>query len=128
MAIKKDTLDERLSDREPDDVYSKDGLFDELEKALAERVLNAELDEHLESEAAAGKSNHRNGYSKKTVLTETSKIDIKVPRDREGSFDPKLLARRSPRAGGATGSRSSRFSPFPRRCGESSTPRTLLNL
>jgi putative transposase len=51
------------------------------------------LDDHLEGEAAAGKSNHRNGYSKKTVLTETSKIDIKVPRDREGSFDPKLIAR-----------------------------------
>ena len=93
MAIKKDTLDQLLSGRDPKDVFSKDGLFDELKKALAERVLNAELDDHLEGEAAAGKSNHRNGYSKKTVLTETSKIDIKVPRDREGSFDPKLIAR-----------------------------------
>lgn len=93
MAIKKDTLDELLSGRNPKDVFSKDGLFDELKKALAERVLNAELDDHLEGEAAAGKTNHRNGYSKKTVLTETSKIDIKVPRDREGSFDPKLIAR-----------------------------------
>jgi len=79
MAIKKDTLDQLLSGRDPKDVFSKDGLFDELKKALAERVLNAELDDHLEGEAAAGKSNHRNGYSKKTVLTETSKIDIKVP-------------------------------------------------
>ena len=43
--------------------------------------------------AAAGKPNHRNGYSKKTVLTETSKIAIKVPRDREGTFDPKLIQR-----------------------------------
>ena len=93
MAIKKDTLDQLLSGRDPKEVFSKDGLFDELKKALAERVLNAELDDHLEGEAAAGKSNHRNGYSKKTVLTETSKIDIKVPRDREGSFDPKLIAR-----------------------------------
>ena len=93
MAIKKDTLDQLLSERDPKDVFSKDGLFDELKKALAERVLNAELDDHLEGEAAAGKANHRNGYSKKTVLTETSKIDIKVPRDREGSFDPKLIAR-----------------------------------
>ena len=93
MAIKKDTLDQLLSGRDPKEVFSKDGLFDELKKALAERVLNAELEDHLEGEAAAGKSNHRNGYSKKTVLTETSKIDIKVPRDREGSFDPKLIAR-----------------------------------
>ena len=76
MAIKKDTLDQLLSERDPKDVFSNDGLFDELKKALAERVLNAELDDHLEGEAAAGKANHRNGYSKKTVLTETSVEDI----------------------------------------------------
>ena len=35
----------------------------------------------------------RNGYSKKTVLTETSKLDLRIPRDREGTFDPKLIAR-----------------------------------
>jgi len=93
MAIKKETMDQLLSGRDPQQVFSKDGLFDELKKALAERVLNAELDDHLESEAAAGKPNHRNGYSKKTVLTETSKIDIKVPRDREATFDPKLIQR-----------------------------------
>jgi putative transposase len=93
MAIKKDTLDQLLSGRDPKEVFSKDGLFDELKKALAERVLNAELDDHLDGEAVAGKANHRNGYSKKTVLTETSKIDIKIPRDREGTFDPKLIQR-----------------------------------
>lgn len=93
MAIKKDTLDQLLSGRDPKDVFSKDGLFDELKKALAERVLNAELDDHLDSETSAGKGNHRNGYSKKSVLTETSRIDIRIPRDREGTFDPKLIAR-----------------------------------
>jgi putative transposase len=93
MAIKKNTLDELLSGRDPKDVFSKDGLLDELKKALAERVLKAELDEHLGGETAAGKSNCRNGYSKKTVLTETSKLDLKIPRDREGTFDPKLIAR-----------------------------------
>ena len=45
MAIKKGTLDELLSGRDPKEVFSKDGLFDELKKALAERVLNAELDD-----------------------------------------------------------------------------------
>ena len=93
MAIKKGTLDELLLGRGPKQVFSKDGLFDELKKALAERVLNAELDDHLDGEAAAGKANHRNGYSKKTVLTEASKIDIRIPRDREGTFDPKLIQR-----------------------------------
>jgi hypothetical protein len=69
MAIKKDTLDQLLEGRDPQAVFSKDGLFDELKKALAERVLNAELDDHLDSEAADGAKNRRNGYSKKTVLT-----------------------------------------------------------
>ena len=68
MAIKKDTLDQLLEGRDPQAVFSKDGLFDELKKALAERVLNAELDDHLDSEAAEGAKNRRNGYSKKTVL------------------------------------------------------------
>jgi hypothetical protein len=67
-------------------VFSKDGLFDELKKALAERVLNAELDDHLDGEAVAGKVDHRNGYSKKTVLTETSKIDIKGSARSRGHF------------------------------------------
>ena len=93
MAIKKDTLDGLLAGRDPQTVFAKDGLFDELKKALAERVLNAEIDDHLDSEAAAGKRNSRNGYSKKTVLTETSKLDLRIPRDREGTFDPKLIAR-----------------------------------
>ena len=44
MAIKKDTLDDLLAGRDPKAVFSKDGLFDELKKALAERVLNAELE------------------------------------------------------------------------------------
>src|SRR4051794_11917868 len=93
MAIKKDTLDQLLDGRDPKGVFNKDGLFDELKKALAERVLNAELEDHLESEAPTGRRNHRNGHSKKTVLTETAKLDIRIPRDREGTFDPKLIAR-----------------------------------
>src|SRR5262249_38073513 len=54
---------------------------------------SAELDDHLDSEAAEGAKNRRNSYSKKTVLTETSKIDVRIPRDREGTFDPKLIQR-----------------------------------
>src|ERR1700687_723346 len=93
MAIKKETLDHLLDGRDPKEVFNKDGLFDELKKALAERVLNAEIDDHLEGEAAEGRRNHRKGYSSKKVITETSKLDIRVPRDREGTFDPKLIAR-----------------------------------
>ncbi len=93
MVIKKDTLDQLLAGRDPRAVFAKDGLVDELKKALANRVLSAELDDHLEGEAAAGKPNRRNGYSKKTVLGESSKLELRIPRDREGTFDPKLIAK-----------------------------------
>jgi putative transposase len=94
MAIDKDVLDQLLAGQEPQDVFSKDGLLDELKKALSERMLAAELDDHLENESAEGAlSNRRNGSSKKTVLTGTSKVTLAVPRDRAGTFDPKLIAK-----------------------------------
>ena len=93
MAIEKDLLDQLLAGRDPKDVFNKDGLVDELKKALSERILNAEIDEHLEGEGGEAKGNHRNGYSKKSVLTGTSKMTLSVPRDRAGTFDPKLIAK-----------------------------------
>ena len=93
MAIEKDVLDQLLAGRDPKDVFSKDVLVDELKKALSERILNTELDEHLEAENVGGRSNHRNGYSKKSVLTATSKVTLAVPRDRAGTFDPQLIAK-----------------------------------
>ena len=86
MAIKKDTLDQLLDGRDPKEVFNKDGLFDELKKALAERVLNAELDDHLESEAPAGRRNHRNGHSKKTVPSTSARWSAAPPPRRRG-FD-----------------------------------------
>ena len=47
MAIRKDTLDQLLDGRDPKEVFNKDGLFDELKKALGERALNAEINDHL---------------------------------------------------------------------------------
>ena len=93
MAIDKDLLDQLLAGRDPKDLFSKDGLLDDLKKALSERILDAELDEHLDQEVRDGGGNRRNGTSKKTVLTGTSKLTISVPRDRAGSFDPKLIAK-----------------------------------
>jgi putative transposase len=52
MAIEKEVLDQLLAGRDPKDVFGKDGLVDELKKALSERILNTELDEHLEAETA----------------------------------------------------------------------------
>lgn len=93
MAIDKDVLDQLLAGREPHELFAKDGLIDELKKALSERMLSAELDDHLESEGAEGAINRRNGSSKKTMLTGTSKVTLDVPRDRAGTFDPKLIAK-----------------------------------
>lgn len=93
MAIEKDVLDQLLAGRDPQDLFGKDGLVDELKKALSERMLTAELDDHLESESAQGTENRRNGASRKTMLTGTSKVMQDIPRDRAGTFDPKLIAK-----------------------------------
>ena len=93
MAIEKELLDQLLAGRDPQELFSKDGLLDELKKALSERMLGAELDDHLDSEAQEGKANRRNGTSQKTVLTGTSRLTLDIPRDREGRFDPKLIAK-----------------------------------
>ena len=93
MAIEKELLDQLFAGRDPRELFAKDGLVDELKKALSERILKAEIDDHLESEKAAGTGNHRNGYSKKSVLTGTSKVTLDIPRDRGGTFDPKLIAK-----------------------------------
>ena len=93
MAIDKDVLDQLLAGRDPQELFAKDGLLDELKKALSERMLTAELDDHLESEGAEGAVNRRNGSSRKTMLTGTSRVTLDVPRDRAGTFDPKLIAK-----------------------------------
>lgn len=97
MAIRKEIIDELLSGKDPKTVLSSAGLIGELKKALAERMLNAELDEHLSGEADEAQSgphgNHRNGYSKKTVLTDTESVELSIPRDRKGAFEPQLIAK-----------------------------------
>ena len=93
MAIEKDLLDQLLAGRDPSEAFARDGLLDDLKKALSERILSAELDEHLEDETSEGIANRRNGHSKKTVVTGTSKMTLSIPRDRAGSFAPKLIAK-----------------------------------
>ena len=83
-------LDQLLAGADPRTALEPNGLLDDLKKALAERVLNAEMDYHLAGEEPG---NRRNGYGKKTVLTDTGRIELSVPRDRQASFDPQLIAR-----------------------------------
>src|SRR3954453_14105270 len=91
--IPDELLDQLLAGRDPQSALGRDGLLDELKRALAERALNAEMDHHLGGEAAEGRANSRNGYGRKTVLTETGKLPIAVPSDRLATFEPQLIAK-----------------------------------
>ena len=84
-------LDQLLAGADAKTAFDPNGLLDELKKALAERALNAEMDHHLGGEGGVG--NGRNGYGQKTVITDTGKLELEVPRDRQASFDPQLIAK-----------------------------------
>src|SRR3954471_4535252 len=88
-------LDQLLAGADAKTAFDPDGLLDDLKKALAERVLNAEMDHHLAGEELG---NRRNGYGKKTVITDTGKIELEVRRDRQASFDPQLIAKYRPQS------------------------------
>jgi putative transposase len=103
MPIKPEHLDELLAGYEkPEDLLGEVGLFKQLKKALLERALGAELTHHLGYEgdpAGRGTGNNRNGTSAKTVLTEDGSVEIDVPRDRNGSFEPQIVAKGETRLG-----------------------------
>ena len=79
----------------PEDLLGEEGLFRQLKKALLERALGAELSAHLGYEkgdsAGRGTGNSRNGYSSKTVLTDDGELELAIPRDRIGSFEPLIV-------------------------------------
>ncbi len=91
--IPAELLDQLLAGQDPKTLFEQDGLLGELKKALAERMLNAEMDVHLGQEAEQASGNHRNGSSGKTVLTEDGKLELSIPRDRHSRFEPQLIAK-----------------------------------
>ena len=88
----------------PEDLLGKGGILEELTKALVERALGAELSHHLGYAKGEGRQqrrgNQRNGYSKKRVLTNNGELELAIPRDREGSFEPQLVAKNERRLSG----------------------------
>ena len=72
-------------------------IFENFKKAFIERAMGAEMSHHLGYDAGQAKpegaTNHRNGSSAKTVITDTGSVRIGVPRDREGSFEPQLIGK-----------------------------------
>ena len=100
MSIDKKLLDQLMEGRSSGDLFGKEGILAELPKALAERALTAEMEEHLGAEREEGVAegqnhppNRRNGSSQKTVTTDSGKVILDIPRDRNGTFDPLLIAK-----------------------------------
>ncbi|GAA1371784.1 hypothetical protein GCM10009612_63530 [Streptomyces beijiangensis] len=90
--------------REGLNLVGDNGLFKGLVKLVLEGALEAEMTDHLGYEkgdpAGAGTGNSRNGTSRKRVLTDVGAVDIEVPRDRRGSFDPQIVPKHARRAEG----------------------------
>lgn len=90
--------------KKPEDLFGPSGIFHQLKGALMERLLEEEMSVHLGFEKndpeGRGSGNSRNGYSTKTVHTESGAVEVRVPRDRVGSFEPQLVPKRQHRLEG----------------------------
>lgn len=103
--IKPETVDELLKGyKGPEDIIGENGLVRRLTKAILERAMAAELTHHLGYEkhdpTGYGSGNSRNGSSSKTVKGEFGEIVVETPRDRQGSFEPKILGKHQTRFDG----------------------------
>ncbi len=97
----------RLAKEQGLSLTGPDGLLKQLTKSVLETALNEEMTEHLGYEthdsAGAGSGNIGNGTRSKTVLTEaTGHVEIDVPRDRAGTFEPQIVRKRQRRLSGST--------------------------
>jgi putative transposase len=90
--------------QKPEDLIGENGLLKQLTKMLVERALETEMSEHLghgKSEAVTNATgNTRNGHSAKTLQGEFGELPLDIPRDRQGEFEPKLVARHQTRWSG----------------------------
>lgn len=97
-----DLIDSLLADyKKPEDLIGEDGLLKQLTKALVERALQAEMAEHLghdkHESVINATGNTRNGKSRKTLKGEFGELPIEIPRDREGSFEPRIISKHQTR-------------------------------
>lgn len=104
-AFAPDTIDALLKDAKSSGtpIDGVDGLLNQLTKAVLERALQVEMTDHLGYDAGdpagRGTGNSRNGKTTKTVSTKNGPIDLEVPRDRNGSFEPSIVPKRARRIG-----------------------------
>ena len=101
LKISNDLLDNLLVGvKTQEDLWGNDGIITQLNKAILERILNAEMDFHLQntpSGRVAG--NSRNGHSKKKVSGTFGQIELETPRDRQSTFEPQIVPKRSTKLG-----------------------------
>jgi putative transposase len=89
-----DQLLTQVQNKDAESILGESGLAGQLKKQLAQRMLAAELTHHLDTEAKQGKAgNHRNGASPKTVMTPNGELNLEIPRDRQATFEPQLVAK-----------------------------------
>jgi len=94
-------LDELLEEHQtPEEILGESGLLKQLTKRLIERALAGELSHHLNHQAEEEKRNSRNGYSKKTVQSNHGEMELSIPRDRQGNFEPVLVPKHERRIAG----------------------------
>jgi putative transposase len=96
MTISVDLIDKIFTECDnPQELLKEGGFIKQLTKALIERCLEAEMDDHLGYEkhqrSEQNKGNYRNGKTSKTVTGEFGKMSLEVPRDRQSEFEPQLV-------------------------------------
>src|SRR5690242_7015089 len=94
-----EVVDELLAGaKTEEEIVGPGGLLAQLTRRLVERALEVELTDHLgyesHREPPGGTGNTRNGKSAKKLVTEHGQVQIDTPRDRDGSFEPKLVRKR----------------------------------
>jgi putative transposase len=104
-SVNTDLIDQLLNDyQSPEDVLGENGLLKQLTKAVLERAMQAELTHHLgyEKHSSSGQNtgNSLNRKSKKTLKGEFGALPIEVPRDRQSSFEPKIIPKSQTRFDG----------------------------
>lgn len=96
MTIRRELIDKLLKEcGDPKEILAEGGLLKQLTKALIERCLETEMEEHLgypkHTKRSESPGNTRNGSSRKTLKGSQGEITVAVPRDREASFEPALV-------------------------------------
>jgi len=105
MAIDSELIDRLLAEyKKPEDIIGENGLLKQLTKAVLERALQAEMTDHLgyEKHDPVGQNtgNSRNGKTSKSLKGEFGELPLETPRDRNGSFEPKIVAKGQTRFAG----------------------------